>query len=106
MGMSNIEVKKANHDSILRHMLHSDIETKQRIANALGLSIPTVTQGLKDLQMIGLVNPVGAMDSIGGRKAIGFRCVKDLKVAIGVDITPNHVNIGKIFQIINCSSLS
>ena len=93
MGMSSIEVKKANRNSILRYMLHNDIETKQRIAQALDLSIPTVTQGLKELQEVGIVIPVGSMDSIGGRKAMGFRCVKDLKVAIGIDITPNHVNI-------------
>lgn len=93
MGMSSIEVKKANRNSVIRYMLHNGVETKHKIASALSLSVPTVTQALKELEEAGLVVAVGTMDSMGGRKAMGFRCVKDYKIAIGIDITPNHVNI-------------
>ncbi|MDD3794681.1 MAG: ROK family transcriptional regulator [Lachnospiraceae bacterium] len=93
MGMSSIEVKKANQNSVLRYVLQQEEETKNSIAGALGLSIPTVTQCLKKLEDYGLVKETGSMQSIGGRKAIGYTCVKNAKAAIGVDITPNHVNI-------------
>lgn len=94
MGISNIEIKKINRDNVLRYMLQSkEAFAKNDIATTLGLSIPTVTQSLKELQAHGLVKEAGALKSIGGRKAMSYQCEKDAKVAIGVDLTPNHVNI-------------
>lgn len=94
MGISSIEVKKINRSNILHYMLHAkNVFSKNQIANALNLSIPTVTQSLKELQTYGLVKEAGALESVGGRKAMSYQCKKNAKVAIGVDITPNHVNI-------------
>lgn len=93
MGLNNIEVKRLNRNNLLRYMLKMDQISKSSAASALHLSIPTVTQCLNDLLAMGLAQEEGSMESIGGRKAIGYRCIKDFKVAIGVDITRNHVNI-------------
>lgn len=94
MGISSIEIKKMNRNNVLRYMLQSeDVFSKNDIAYSLNLSIPTVTQSLKELQGYGLVTEAGALESIGGRKAMSYQCEKNAKVAIGVDITPNHVNI-------------
>lgn len=93
MGISNIEVKKANRNSILQHMLKVEAVSKNSIAEALHLSVPTVAQGLNDLQEIGLIRKEGMLESSGGRKAKSYSCVKDAKVALGIDITVNHINI-------------
>ncbi|MGF6365923.1 putative NBD/HSP70 family sugar kinase [Aequitasia blattaphilus] len=93
MRLSNIEVKKMNRNSILQYMLKADAVQKNTIAEDIRLSFPTVTQGLKDLEEIGLIKEEGTLKSIGGRKAMSYRCVKDAKVALGLDITRNHINI-------------
>ena len=93
MGLSSIEVKKANKNSVLRYILSADQFSKNNVAQALNLSIPTVTQALRELHDIGLVRESGMLESIGGRKAMGYQCVKDYRVSVGVDITRNHVNV-------------
>lgn len=93
MGISNMEVKRMNRNSVFRYMLREGEGSKSSVAAALNLSIPTVAQSFKELQKAGLIQEAGTMESIGGRKAMNYRCVNDLKVAIGVDITRNHVNI-------------
>lgn len=93
MGLNNIEVKRVNRNNLLRYMLKADQISKSNAARELHLSIPTVTQCLNDLLAVGLAQEVGSMESIGGRKSAAYRCVKDVKCAIGVDITRSHVNI-------------
>lgn len=92
-GISNIEVKRMNKNSILKYMLRSEALPKNSIADDTHLSIPTVAQILKELEEIGLIKEEGMLESIGGRKAKSYRCIKDAKVAVGVDITGNHINI-------------
>ena len=93
MGLSNIEVKKQNRNSVLRYMLKAEAAPKNMIAEALGLSIPTVAQGIRELEEKGLVKEEGVLESMGGRKAKSYRCIRDAKLAIGLDITANHVNV-------------
>ncbi|MDY3999252.1 MAG: ROK family transcriptional regulator [Blautia sp.] len=92
MGLNSIEVKRRNRNNVLMYMLKNGQVSKSSVASALKLSIPTVTQCLNELQEIGLVKEEGAMESIGGRKSAGYRGIRNAKVAIGVDITRNHVN--------------
>ncbi len=93
MGLSNAEIKKVNRNDILRYLLKSDIVSKNRIAHDLELTVPTVTSALNDLQALGLAREDGAMDSNGGRKSMGYRCNKDAKYAIGVNIARNSVDL-------------
>lgn len=93
MGISNIEVKKRNKHSILQYMLKSEAVPKNSIAEDTRLSVPTVAQVLRELEEIGLIREEGVLDSIGGRKAKSYCCIKDARAALGVDITANHINI-------------
>lgn len=93
MGLSNIEVKRMNKNSILRYMLHVDAVSKNSIAEETRLSIPTVANVLSELEAVGLIKEEGVMESIGGRKAKSYKCIKDAGVSIGLDITANHINI-------------
>ncbi|MDD2971582.1 MAG: ROK family protein [Lachnospiraceae bacterium] len=93
MGISNMEVKKQNKINVLKYMLKADAVPIKAAAMALNLSVPTVTQCLNELAMLGLMEECGALDSQGGRKAMSYQAMKDAKLAIGIDLTTNHVNI-------------
>ena len=93
MGLNNIEVKRVNRNNLLMYILQTEEFSKRSAATALQLSIPTVTQCLNDLINMGLAKEEGTMASIGGRRSVGYRCIKDARTAVGIDITRNHVNL-------------
>jgi predicted NBD/HSP70 family sugar kinase len=57
------------------------------------MSLPTVTQNLKELQERDLIIETGLFQSTGGRKAKAISYNSAAKYAIGLDITRNHVGI-------------
>lgn len=57
------------------------------------MSLPTVTQNLKELQERDLIIETGLFESTGGRKAKAIAYNSVAKYAIGLDITRNHVGI-------------
>ncbi|MFV0406749.1 MAG: ROK family protein [Propioniciclava sp.] len=66
-----------------------ELATKNEIAHALELSLPTVTKYLthfldEGLLQRGAKRPSGVN---GGRAPVGYRCVPDGRLAVGVDIT-------------------
>jgi predicted NBD/HSP70 family sugar kinase len=65
----------------------------QEIAFALKMSLPTVTQNIKELQERGLIVEAGQFESTGGRKAKAIAFNSSAKYAVGLDITRNHVGI-------------
>ena len=50
-------------------------------------------QNVKELVELGLVQEVGQYESTGGRKAKAYAPVRDAKLAIGLDLTGNHVSV-------------
>ena len=63
------------------------------ISAALDISGPTVLTIVKELKEAGVVAEVGELKSTGGRKAKAIAAVKDIRYAIGLDITANHVGL-------------
>ena len=90
---TSIQLRKINRNNIYRNLLEEQNTSKQKISRKLGLSIPTVTQGLNDLEKMGLIYYNGVFNSTGGRKAQVVSAVSDAKISIGVDITANHINL-------------
>ncbi|NFH91024.1 ROK family transcriptional regulator [Clostridium botulinum] len=90
---TNIEVKKYNKNTIYRFIYNSEKTSKQEIAKNLEVSLPTITQHLKSLLEDGLIIEEGEFESTGGRKAKAIMCVKDSRLAVGLDITKNHISI-------------
>lgn len=91
--LNSMEVKKMNRNAIYRYLYHRESTSIQEIAQALGLSLPTVTQNLKELQERGLIEETGLYQSTGGRKAKSMACNSVAGYAVGLDITLNHVGI-------------
>ncbi|MCI9251788.1 MAG: ROK family transcriptional regulator [Lachnospiraceae bacterium] len=90
---TNIEIKKINRNNIYRIVLAKENTSKQEIAYQLKISIPTVTQNLNELIDMGLARENGSFQSTGGRKAKIISSNPTARVALGLDITPNHVNL-------------
>ena len=90
---SGIDIKRINRNRIYRLIYQSGRISKQEIAYKLNMSLPTVSQNLKYLQEQGLIRENGTFESTGGRKARALSCVLDARIAIGLDITRNHVGI-------------
>lgn len=90
---NNIDLKKHNKNRIFRFLYHNEPLSKQDIAYSLQMSLPTVSQNLKELSEQNLILEHGLFDSTGGRKAKALSFNRDATFSIGLDITKNHVGI-------------
>ena len=90
---NKIELRQINKNTIFRRIYAQNGISKQDLALQTGLSMPTVTQNLKELQEEGLIMREGEFQSTGGRRAQIIRCVPGVKLAVGIDITQNHITI-------------
>lgn len=67
--------------------------TRQEIAAALALSMPTTLQSVSELVGSGLLEECGAAESSGGRKAKKLRIRREAGCAVGIDIGLRAVTI-------------
>ena len=90
---ANMEIQRKNFTDIFQLFLQNERLTKQNIVNTLHLSLPTVTQNINALCQQGLLCEAGTQGNTGGRRAMTYSFAADARIAIGVDITRNHVAI-------------
>jgi predicted NBD/HSP70 family sugar kinase len=90
---SNIEIKKNNCIKTYNYIYTYRRTSKQTIAQALSLSMPTVNQNLKILENLNLITKEGFYESTGGRKASIICCTPDAKTAIGIVILKETVSL-------------
>lgn len=90
-GINNLEVRNTNKKRVISLLYHKNEMTKQDIAKTLGLSLPTVSQILKELFEHGLVREGGTLASSGGRKPVVNTLIYDAKLSVGIEITQNHI---------------
>lgn len=89
--VTNMEVKKNNRNRIFRYICKCDKVSNPDISYELKMSLPTVNQNTKELIERGLIEEVGELQSTGGRRAKALSVVADSKLAVGLDITRNHI---------------
>lgn len=70
--------------------------SRSDIAKRLNLSLPTVSDNLKILEQQHLIERNGVFQSTGGRKSIAYACVSNARVAIGTQISENHIRIAAV----------
>lgn len=92
-GASNRDVKKINRIRTIRNIFACERISQPELAAKVNNSWPTVLQNVKELMALGLVKEVGAFESTGGRKARAFAPVRDARLAVGLEITQNHVGV-------------
>lgn len=85
------EIKTKNRQIIYDYIRKQGSVSKQEIVVEMQLSLPTVTTNLDFLKKQGLIDTSGKIKNTGGRNATAFTYVKNARMAIGVDITANHI---------------
>lgn len=81
---TSTDIRIANRRKVLRAVYgHKEI-SKQGISQALSMSLPTVTQNLKEIEAMGLIERRGLYESTGGRKAHIYHFVSRARIALGV----------------------
>ena len=88
-----IEKKKQNKVKIAKFIRYKGHTSKPEIAAELGISMPTVLQNVKELTESGIVEEIGEYESTGGRKAKTLSITASWKMAVGLDITLNHISM-------------
>ena len=80
--------RRQTRSSIYRYLYEAGVPcSKQQIAAALGLSLPTVYQNLTELAAAGLIGEAGMQPSSGGRPATQLSILADARLSAGVCIT-------------------
>lgn len=87
------ELKTVNRKNVYEYIYQQKCTSKQDIAKALNLSLPTVTQHLSSFIDMGLVEKRGEYESTGGRKAQIIRCSAAARISIGVDLLKEFAKI-------------
>lgn len=87
------DIKKKNLSDVFHYIYHNPGCSKQTIATALSMSLPTVTQHLATLTEKQLIEKCGQIHSAVGRKATAYAIIPTAKIAIGVEILSHKIYI-------------
>lgn len=90
-GMTTMEVKKINRNSVYQVIYTERSISKQMISQKLNMGLTTVTQNLKELEDQGWICRTGYYESTGGRKAQTIEIVRNAKTAIGIFILKKSI---------------
>ena len=82
--------------TIIRYLYTHHQTTKQQIAHDLNLSMPTVTQHIRELTAFGIITPGPLLKSTGGRQARTIVFNRNHRLAIGIATTPTTVTLRAI----------
>lgn len=93
-AMTAAALRETNRRRIYQYVYENpEPVTKQEIAMALGLSLPTVSGNLADFFAEGLLTYTGTMASTGGRKPRAISLVADVRFSVGMSIMDNAVRM-------------
>ncbi len=90
---SGVKMAQGNISRVVRYIIDNGGTSKAKVQQDLGLSMPTVLQIFKILKERGIVKEAGSYESTGGRKAKSIVICEDLKYAVGLDITGQHIGL-------------
>ena len=91
--ITNMEVKRKNRNEVFRYICKRGTVSNPDISYELKMSLPTATQITKELMEQGLIEEKGELQSTGGRRAKALSAVINVKQAVGLDITKNHITL-------------
>ena len=87
------DIRRANRNEVLRHVIAESPVSRQELAAATGLSLATVANLVGELLERGVLVEVGFQDSDGGRPR-GLIAVKtDGGALIGVDVAETYIHV-------------
>ncbi len=91
-GEGKKETRRINRTRIARLIAEAGMISKNEISVRLGLSMPTVLQGVRELEDEGIVEEVGEYGSTGGRKAKGMSIAENAAYGAGMDVAKGHID--------------
>lgn len=90
--LSASEVRRINRNRVYMYLYEQQgPRTKRDIEQGLEISMPTVTQNLKELLEERLISYVGTEESTGGRKARQIAIDPAARFAVGIELSPKHI---------------
>jgi predicted NBD/HSP70 family sugar kinase len=88
------ERRRQTRNGVYQRLYQSETPlSKPELAHALGLSMPTIHQNIRELLAMGLVRPDGAKQSTGGRRAVGYAVDVRARFAVGISIMTDHLDL-------------
>ncbi|MGH3488560.1 MAG: ROK family transcriptional regulator [Actinopolymorphaceae bacterium] len=89
--MADVRTRAANRAVVLGALRTGGSLSKADLARRLGLSVPTVTEILRDFENDGIVAAVGEGPSSGGRRPMLYRLRTHALRAVGVSVDPDRI---------------
>lgn len=83
-SITSSEVRLMNRHRVFYAVYTNGEISRQDLSIELSMSLPTVTQNLKDFEALGFISRQGLCESTGGRKAQIYHFVADAYISIGV----------------------
>lgn len=83
-SVTSSSLKALNRRRVLDAVYAQRKISKQGLAQNLAMSLPTVSQNLKSIEAIGLIERGGLFESTGGRKAQIYHFAATARIAIGI----------------------
>ncbi len=88
-----LDLKAENRNRIFNAIREDGNISGSELSYRLQLSRPTITSNLNDLKEEGLIYECGSLGHTGGRRARAYAVNADKKIAIGMDITRDHITV-------------
>lgn len=90
---TEMELRKINRSNIYHEFMSHNSLTKQDLVFKLNLSLPTITKNIDELLADKLIEKSGSQGNTGGRRATTYSLIRDARIALGIDVTRNHITI-------------
>lgn len=87
------DIKKKNLTDIYHYIYQNPGSSKQTIATALAISLPTVSQHLTTLIDNRLIEISGQLTSSVGRRAMAYQIIPTARISVGIEVLSRNVYI-------------
>lgn len=87
------DIKKKNLSDVYHYIYQNPGCSKQTIANALSISLPTVSQHLNTLIAEKLIEKSGQLASAVGRRAMAYQIIPTARISVGIEVLARNVYI-------------
>ena len=87
------DIKKKNLSDVYHYIYSNPGCSKQGIATALAISLPTVSQHLTTLLKEGFIEKCGQLTSSVGRRAMAYQALSTARISIGIEVLSRSVYI-------------
>lgn len=89
----HLDLKAENRNRVFHRIREAGAITSPDLSYELQLSRPTVKQNLDELSRLGYIYESGSQGHTGGRRARTYSVDASCRIAVGIDLTRNHIMV-------------